>query len=330
MTPRTTRSLHLRLWAVIGMACLPVFLMAFLDYRERRHDAIAGLENEVDRMLVAVRPTEDAALRSMHQSFQIMARADNLQSLDGADCSGLARRLMQSMEDVANVGAVLPNGAVFCSAIPLRTEVTVNDRQWFQDASVGQGITTGEILVGRISHKPGMTFGYPVRDAQGQLKALLFTSIQIGWFDKLVSQFKLTAGWNAFLLSDAGEVLSYHTDNGQTPMQRLAPEVTQRFLAALQSGQTVSELEDLDGHQRMYGIVSLRLSRSPLVVAVGAPVDRTVAGIDQGFWTTRCRPPWMPAWPWRWVCAMPSQTTPSSCTTKYRSTRQVPWSAPKR
>jgi len=117
MTPRTTRSLHLRLWAVIGMACLPVFLMAFLDYRERRHDAIAGLENEVDRMLVAVRPTEDAALRSMHQSFQIMARADNLQSLDGADCSGLARRLMQSMEDVANVGAVLPSGAVFCSAI---------------------------------------------------------------------------------------------------------------------------------------------------------------------------------------------------------------------
>ena len=284
MAQLVSRSLHLRLWAVIGMACLPVFLMAFLNYRERRHDAIAGLENEVGRMLVAVRLTEEAALRSMRQTFQIMARADNLQSLDGADCSGLAQRLMQSMEDVANVGAVLPNGAVFCSAIPLRTEVTVNDRQWFRDAGGGQGITTGEIVDGRISHKPGMTFGYPVRDAQGQLKALLFTSIQIGWFDKLVSQFKLPAGWNAFLFSGAGEVLSYHADNGQTPMQRLAPEVTQRFLAALQEGQTVSELEDLDGHQRMYGIVSLRLSQSPLVVAVGAPVDRTVAGIDQGFW----------------------------------------------
>ncbi len=187
MAQLVSRSLHLRLWAVIGMACLPVFLMAFLDYRERRHDAIAGLENEVGRMLVSVHRTEEAALRSMRQAFRIMARADNLQSLDGADCSGLAQRLMQSMEDVANVGAVLPNGAVFCSAIPLRTEVTVNDRQWFRDAGGGQGITTGEIVVGRISHKPGMTFGYPVRNAQGQLKAILFTSIQIGWFDKLVS-----------------------------------------------------------------------------------------------------------------------------------------------
>ncbi|NUN62929.1 MAG: hypothetical protein HUU13_18060, partial [Burkholderiaceae bacterium] len=58
---RTPRSLHLRLWVVIAMASLPVFLMAFFDYRERRQDAIAGLENEVTRMLTAARLTEDAA-----------------------------------------------------------------------------------------------------------------------------------------------------------------------------------------------------------------------------------------------------------------------------
>ncbi len=284
MAQLVPRSLHLRLWAVIGMACLPVFLMAFLDYRERRHDAITGLENEVSRMLVSVHLTEDAALRSMRQTFRIMARADNLQSLNSADCSGLAQRLMQSMEDVANVGAVLPNGAVFCSATPWRTEVTVTDRQWFRDALAGTGITAGEMLIGRITHKPGMTFGYPVRDAQGQLRAILFAAIQIGWFDKMVTQFKLPAGWNAFLLSDAGEVLSYHPNNGLAPSQRRAPEAAQRFLVAQQGGKTVSELEGLDGLQRMYGIVSPRFSRSPLLVAIGAPLDRTVAGIDQGFW----------------------------------------------
>ena len=69
MPLRTPRSLHLRLWGVIGMACLPVFLMAFFDYRERRQDAIAALENEVSRMLTAARLTEDAALGSMRQTF---------------------------------------------------------------------------------------------------------------------------------------------------------------------------------------------------------------------------------------------------------------------
>ena len=46
-------------------------------------------------MLTAARLTEDAALGSMRQTFQIMARADNLQSLDPQDCSGLAQRLLE-------------------------------------------------------------------------------------------------------------------------------------------------------------------------------------------------------------------------------------------
>ena len=120
MALRTPRSLHLRLWIVIALASLPVFLMAFLDYRERRQDAITSLENEVSRMLIAARLAEESALRRIRQTFQIMARADNLQSLDTDDCSGLAQRLLQSMEGVSNIGAALPNGQLFCSACPMR------------------------------------------------------------------------------------------------------------------------------------------------------------------------------------------------------------------
>ncbi|NCU64552.1 EAL domain-containing protein [Acidovorax sp. 210-6] len=284
MPLRTPRSLHLRLWGVIGMACLPVFLMAFFDYRERRQDAIVALENEVSRMLTAARLTEDAALGSMRQTFQIMARADNLQSLDPQDCSGLAQRLLQSMEDFANLGAALPDGTVFCSASPGQTRVSVTDRNWFQEAQSGEGITSGEFVTGRISGKPSMVFGYPVRDADGTLKAVLFASIQLGWFDKLIAEFKLPQGWNAFLLSDTGTVLSYHPAASRPPQTAQAPAGAAPFLRALQEGRRISEIEGLDGNRRMYGVGSPRFSRTPLLVAIGAPLDRTVARIDQGFW----------------------------------------------
>ena len=281
---RTPRSLHLRLWVVIAMASLPVFLMAFFDYRERRQDAIAGLENEVTRMLTAARLTEEAALRNMRQTFQIMARADNLQSLDPADCSGLARRLLQSMEDFANLGAARPDGRVFCSASKLPEDVTVNDRQWFQDAMAGKDITTGEFLIGRISLQPGMIFGYPVRNDQGQTIAVLFATIHLGWFDKLITEFKLPEGWNAFLLSETGNVLSYHPAADLQEAQRKAPDAAAPFLQALRAGQRVRELDGFDGNRRMYGIGTPQFSRTPLLVAIGAPLDRTVARIDQGFW----------------------------------------------
>lgn len=279
---RTTRSLHLRLWVVIGMACLPVFLMAFFDYRERRQDAITGLENEVVRMLATAKLAEDAALRNMQQTFQIMARADNLQSLDPADCSGLAQRLLQSMEDFVNLGAALPDGTVFCSAVPSRAEVSVADRLWFQDALARDGITEGEFVVGRISKKSGMVFGYPVRNERGRLRAVLFASIQLGWFDKLIAGFKLPEGWNAFMLSDTNTVLSYHPAANLPP--HLDPAATAPFEAALLAGRHVAELDGLDGHRRMYGIGTPHFSRSTLLVAIGAPLDRSVARIDQGFW----------------------------------------------
>ena len=235
-------------------------------------------------MLTAARLTEDAALGSMRQTFQIMARADNLQSLDPQDCSGLAQRLLQSMEDFANLGAALPDGTVFCSASPGQTRVSVTDRNWFQEAQSGEGITSGEFVTGRISGKPGMVFGYPVRDADGTLKAVLFASIQSGWFDKLIAEFKLPQGWNAFLLSDTGTVLSYHPAASRPPQTAQAPAGAAPFLRALQEGRRISEIEGLDGNRRMYGVGSPRFSRTPLLVAIGAPLDRTVARIDQGFW----------------------------------------------
>ena len=284
MTFPARSSLHFRLWAVIALACLPVLLMAFVDYRAQRHDAIAGLEGEVHRMLNAVHMAEESSVRSMRQTFEIMARADNLQTFDSADCSGLAARLMQSMENVANMGAVRPNGTVFCSALPLHSEISVSERPWFQHALSDSGMTAGQVLIGQISGKPGMTFGYPVRDADSQLQAILFTSIQLDWFDQMVAQYQLPAGWNTFLLSSDGDLLSYHPRAKRASVQHLAPTTTQRFLQALQNGHVVSELEGLDGYRRMYGIVSLRFSQDPLLVALGAPVDRTVAGIEQGFW----------------------------------------------
>lgn len=280
----THSSLHFRLWAVIGLACIPVFVMAFLDYQGQRQSAIADLENEVNRMLVAVHVTEEAALRSMRQTFEIMARADNLQSLDGADCSGLAQRLMRTMQNMSNIGAALPDGTVFCSALALPPNLSVHQRQWFRSALTGAGMTAGQVLIGKISGEPGITLGYPVRGAQGQLKAILFASVHISWFDQWAAEYKLPAGWNTFLLSSGGQVLSQHPRAAHAPMQRLAPDLTQRFLQSLQSNAVVTELEGIDGLRRMYGIVALRFSQDPLLVAVGAPVGRTVADIDQGFW----------------------------------------------
>ena len=284
MLMHALRSLHLRLWGVVGVACLPLFLITFLDYRERRQEAIKALQNEITQKMTAGRQAEEAALRSMRQTFQIMARADYLLSPGPADCSGLALRLVQSMENFANLGAVQPDGQVFCSAIPTRMGTSMADRLWFQDALAHDGITEGAIVIDRISLKYSMVFGYPVRDERGRLQAVLFATIQLSWFDTLIAKLHLPEGWNAFLLSDTGTVLSYHPAADQPPQAEQIPARTASFLQAHKEGRHLTELDGLDGNLRMYGIETTNFSRTRLLLVIGAPLERSVAHIDQGFW----------------------------------------------
>jgi hypothetical protein len=168
-------------------------------------------------MLTAARLTEDAALGSMRQTFQIMARADNLQSLDPQDCSGLAQRLLQSMEDFANLGAALPDGTVFCSASPGQTRGVGDGPQLVpgsperRGASLRANSSQGAFLANR-AWCSATRCAMPTAHSR---PCCLHPSSWTG-FDKLIAEFKLPQGWNAFLLSDTGTVLSYHP-RGQPP-----------------------------------------------------------------------------------------------------------------
>ena len=277
------RSLHWLLWQAIALACLPILLLTFLDFRERRAEALNALDNEVASMLMAARLGQEASLRSLQQTFEIMARSDNLRSLDPQDCSGLAQRLLRSMPDFADLGAARPDGQLWCG-----TELSHANRStdasaqtWFRDALDGPGITAGALIAAPSSQTPLLVFGYPVYDRKGQLRAVLYAAMGAERFSQLMVRLELPAGWNAFLLGPDGRMLSYWPEESR-PARPNIRTVT-AFQQAFSQGHATLELPGFDGHRRMYGIAQTGSNKAPLLVAVGAPLTRTIEQIEQGF-----------------------------------------------
>lgn len=279
-----TRSLHWLLWQVIALACLPILLLTFLDYREQRQEALRALDTEVGSVLLAARLGQEASLRSLQQTFEIMARADNLRRLDPQDCAGLAQRLLRSMVDFSDLGAARPNGRLWCSAQEPGPDAdgppTVNAQGWFRDALSGSGMTAGEVITDSV-RGPQLVFGYPVRSRTGQLQAVLYAAMAPSRFAQLMVRLELPAGWNAFLLGADAKMLSYWPE-GSAPAQPDAATVA-AFQAALAQGRSTVELRGFDGHLRMYGVSRPGSSKTPLLVAVGAPLTRTIERIEQAF-----------------------------------------------
>ena len=281
---RTNFSLSSRLWLVLALAIVPMFALTVSEYRNERQAALSRVEHEARLMLQSTNIAEESARRHVLQILRIMARADNMRTLDPEDCTGLARRLMASSDDISNLGAAYPNGDIFCSAREMSTTINVSDRAWFREAASASEISQGEFLTGKISGKPGIVFGMPLHNTSGGLRATLFIANNINWFDRLTENYQLPPGWTSALFSLDGNIISGYPDPEVWRSKSLDPEGRQRLLRAFADEQSSVVMRGLDGIERLFVLTPLKLANRELIVSIGAPVQQTLEKVERTFW----------------------------------------------
>jgi diguanylate cyclase (GGDEF)-like protein/PAS domain S-box-containing protein len=274
-------SLNFRLWLTIAIAVLPVLLFALFDYDERRRQAVAETRAEIALRLADANREAQAAHRAVALVLRIMSRSNELQSLDSAQCSGIAGRLLDSLEGFANIGAALPDGTIFCSGRPMSSAVSVVDRAWFQVSLAGEGISPGEFVIGRVSGKPGMAFGYPLRAADGTLRAVLFTTITVTWFERLIDGFRLPEGWEASVVSGTGLVLAHQPEPERWRDHKVSAATMASMTALAAEGGGIAELTGPDGVRRLYGVGEPDFAPGSGFLAIGAPLERSLEAVGQ-------------------------------------------------
>ncbi|HEX6734967.1 MAG TPA: response regulator [Azonexus sp.] len=278
-----TFSLSSRLWLVLALAIGPLLPLTIADFQRERQQAVAGIDDLAVSLLHNSAVEEDAARRQVREILRIMAGADNMRELDPANCSALAGRLLAVTENIGNIGAALPDGSVFCSAHPIPQPISVSDRSWFQEAHTASDVTRGQYSIGRISGKPGVTFGLPFRAADGHLRAVLFVAIDISWFDRISRNQRLPPGWSSLLLAGDGNVLSRHPDPDSWRGSGLDAGSRERLLTALRQGHDRVTMNDVDGVERLFLLRHLQVAGGQLVAAIGAPVNELTGAVDLQF-----------------------------------------------
>ena len=276
-------SLNFRLWLTIAIAVLPVLLFVFFDFHERREQAVAETRAEITLRLADANREAQAAHRAVALVLRIMARSNDLQALDSAQCSGIAGRLLESLDGFANIGAALPDGEIFCSGRPMSAPVTVIDRAWFRTSLDSDEISPGEFVIGRVSGTPGMAFGYPLRAADGTLRAVIFATITVAWFDRLIEGFRLPEGWEASVISNSGLVLAHQPERAPEGWRahKVPATTLARMAAVVRDEGGIAELAGIDGVQRLYGIGVPDFAPGSGFFAIGAPLERSLEAAGQ-------------------------------------------------
>ena len=278
MTRVAFSSLRIRLLLLVLLAVLPALgLMAYEGLEHRRQHAVE-VQEEALRLARLVSAEQKRLIEAGHQLLIGLAQLPVVRNHDAPACSALFAGILKRFPPNTNLGAVKPNGDIFCSGIPLSGPVNIADREYFQRVLQTRDFTVSGYLIGRVSGKPILILTYPALDDSGAVRAVVFVGLDLAWLNRLAAEARLPEGSVMTVVDRDGKVLARHPDREKLVGQ-LAPEASV-VKTVLAQGEGVAEASSLDGVPRLFGFTSLRGAEGTgyAYLWIGIPQDVAYAG----------------------------------------------------
>ena len=263
-------SLRSRLLLLILLAVLPTLALTVEEQLAARRQATQEALDETIRVAELAAAQQERLVDSARQLLIALALIPAVRDRDRSSCNALFGDLVQKFPRYANLGVAELDGEVVCSGLPIGQKTSIGDRSYFRGALRTGTFALGEYQIGRITRKPGVNVGYPVRGRDGRVRGVVFVAIDLAWLNQLAANARLPRGAVVTVVDRGGLVLVRHPDQGKW-VGRAMPEAPIVKTMVAQSAGT-AEAGGVDGVPRIYAFTPMDASgaNSP-VVAVGLP-----------------------------------------------------------
>jgi signal transduction histidine kinase len=204
-------SLRARLILLILVAVVPAMAVMLYTVLEQRRLDVLSIEKKLAHLTKLEARQERQIIEGGRQILQAMAYF--LQRSDGNPlrCTSFFADLLMHYQRFANLGAVKPDGQVFCSAVPLSAPADASDRVWFQRTMESREFSFGDYQIGRITKEPVLVLSYPAFGANGEILAVVFAALKLKWLNRLelYKEADLPGGTTLTKMDGAGVVLAH-------------------------------------------------------------------------------------------------------------------------
>ncbi|MCG3176498.1 MAG: hypothetical protein MOGMAGMI_01453 [Candidatus Omnitrophica bacterium] len=266
------RSLRWRLLLVVALAMLPVLGLSTLSWREQRRLVYDKTTDELLRVVRLASITQDHLLSGIRQEMRLLASLDELRAGSPAEIQKLLGEWVRTEPYCVNMGLINTDGSIYASVLPPPPGVNLADRKYFQRALSERTFTMGQYVLGRITGKHTLNFGYPVYREDGEVRGVLYYALGLEWMHTLLSKADPPLEAVFTVVDRTGTVLARHPDPGGLVGRQLANAPLVKALLTA-SGEGTVELRGLDGIQRVYAYRPIEISGGDtgIYAAIGVP-----------------------------------------------------------
>ena len=275
-------SLRGRLIFVLLLAMIPALALTLYTASEERRRELAEVQDSAMRLASIIAVQEDQLLSTTRQLLVAISHYPIVTDGGSAACNAVFY-IIKHFRRYSNIGTAKLNGDVFCSAIPLTRPVNIADREYFKNTVKTRDFSMGDYLIGRITGKPAVVFTYPVIDKKGNIKGVVFASMDLQWFNRFEFDVEslLPKGSTLTKIDSNGIVLSNHHDEEKLIGKPLPLKSLLETIKTQEKG--FVKAVDSDGIPRIYTFRPLhsKVASGSMYVILSIPTEVAFAEVNR-------------------------------------------------
>ena len=198
-----------RIFVLVILAALPALLLTLYSAFERRASAETQTREELRRLvkLAAMQQWQvvEGARQMMVASSQILSTLIE----DKRRCTQYFSNLLaHNSETYHSMGLFRANGELFCNAVSSTGRVYSGDRLYFRLAKETGKFSIGDYQIGRVTGRPAINFGYPVKGPDDKVLAVAFAGLDLGNLGRMAEATPLPRGGILSVVDVKGTILA--------------------------------------------------------------------------------------------------------------------------
>jgi diguanylate cyclase (GGDEF)-like protein len=279
---RIFSSLRYRLLLLVLLAVLPALALILSTAWEQRRQSLQGALDDALRLARESASDNQRLIEGARSLLTGLAQLSAVQMHNSKACSALFAEVQRRFPLYVDIGAIRPDGQVFCAARAGRG-FRVADPALFERALRGQEFAVNGYVRDPRTGRLILTLAHPAIDAAGSVWAVVFAELDLGWMARLAARANFPPG-TALTVTDAtGIVLARYPDPGQWTGRSLAERSV--FQAIKQrSREGTIEAAGPDGIPRLFAFAPLFVSphsEASAFVIVAIPRAAVLADADR-------------------------------------------------
>ncbi len=276
-------SIKKKLAILFLVAALPTIVIIVFTGLDNHRRAVATAEQELLAFSRHLAQTQTQATQAAKTLLEGLALLPEIRAADATECGRLFASLLKINPAYAAIHLVDRNGELVASGSARRHANFAHTRH-FREAFATRTFATGEYLIGVTLGVPVFTFGFPVRDDQGEIRGVLLTSIRLDRYGDLFKHTRFPD--NSFIGvcdSNGARLFRFPEDPGMP----LGEPIKQAVFNGAASGPAEGLLLErgTDGVERIVAFQQLRLAPDQppyMYFFVGAPRAMFYANAQSG------------------------------------------------